>query len=78
VTLVALIACFYLMALRSRRGIPLISLGDEIGQLNDHSYKYHAGRAKDQRWVGRPMRPDALYDQRTDPTTTTGQKYSMV
>ena len=62
----------------SAGGIPLISLGDEVGQLNDHSYKDHAGRAKDQRWVGRPMRPDALYDQRTDPTTTAGQIFAGI
>lgn len=62
----------------SAGGIPLISLGDEVGQLNDHSYKDHPGQAGDQRWVGRPMRPDALYDQRTDPTTVPGQIFARM
>ena len=60
----------------SAGGIPLLSLGDEVGQLNDHSYKDTPGRAKDQRWVGRPMRPDALYDQRHDPSTTAGKIFA--
>lgn len=62
----------------SAGGIPLISLGDEVGQLNDHSYKETPGQAGDQRWVGRPMRPDALYDQREDPTTIPGQIFARM
>lgn len=62
----------------SAGGIPLLSLGDEVGQFNDHSYREKPSRAKDQRWVGRPMRPDALYDQRGDPTTTAGQIFSRM
>ena len=62
----------------SAGGIPLISLGDEVGQLNDHSYKDHPGQAGDQRWVGRPMRPDGLYDQRDDPTTTAGKIFARM
>lgn len=60
----------------SAGGIPLISLGDEVGQLNDYSYQEKPSRAKDQRWVGRPMRPDDLYDQRHDPNTFAGKIYA--
>lgn len=60
----------------SAGGIPLISLGDEVGQRNDHSYTQTPGTAKDSRWVGRPFRPDDLYDQRNDPTTTAGQIFA--
>lgn len=60
----------------SAGGIPLISLGDEVGQLNDHSYQEKPSRAKDQRWVGRPMRPDDLYAQRHDPETTAGKIFA--
>ncbi|MEJ6398566.1 alpha-amylase family protein [Yoonia sp. 208BN28-4] len=60
----------------SAGGIPLMALGDEVGQLNDHSYKDNPGRAKDQRWVGRPFRPDDLYAQRHDTDTTAGQIFA--
>lgn len=60
----------------SAGGIPLLSLGDEVGQLNDPSYKDTPATAKDSRWVGRPYRPDALYDQRHDPATTAGAVFA--
>lgn len=60
----------------SAGGIPLLSLGDEVGQLNDTSYLNDPATAKDSRWVGRPYRPDTLYAQRNDPATTAGQIYA--
>jgi amylosucrase len=36
-------------------GIPLIYAGDEIGTLNDYSYKKDATKEKDSRWVNRPQ-----------------------
>lgn len=60
----------------SAGGIPLISLGDEVGQLNDSSYLNDPATAKDSRWVGRPYRPDDLYSQRNDPNTTAGQIFA--
>lgn len=62
----------------SAGGIPLLSLGDEVGQLNDHTYRDNPSQANDQRWVGRPSRPDDLYDQRDDPTTTAGMIFSRM
>lgn len=35
-------------------GIPLIYLGDEIGQLNDYSFRNDPDKASDSRWVHRP------------------------
>lgn len=35
-------------------GIPLIYAGDEIGTLNDYSYKKDASKKQDSRWVNRP------------------------
>jgi amylosucrase len=35
-------------------GIPLIYLGDEIGTLNDYSYRAEPAKAGDSRWVHRP------------------------
>ncbi|MEN8831559.1 MAG: alpha-glucosidase C-terminal domain-containing protein [Pacificibacter sp.] len=60
----------------SAGGIPLISLGDEVGQLNDSSYLNDPATAKESRWVGRPYRPDDLYAQRNDPNTTAGQIFA--
>jgi glycosidase len=34
-------------------GIPLIYLGDEIGTLNDYTYRDHPSKANDSRWVHR-------------------------
>ncbi len=36
-------------------GIPLIYLGDEIGMLNDYSYRLDPAKANDSRWVHRPF-----------------------
>jgi glycosidase len=35
-------------------GIPLLYLGDELGLLNDYSYRDDPGKADDSRWVHRP------------------------
>ena len=35
-------------------GMPLIYLGDELGLLNDYSYKEDPGKVHDSRWVHRP------------------------
>ena len=39
-------------------GMPLIYLGDELGLLNDYSYKNDPGKANDSRWVHRPSMVD--------------------
>ena len=36
-------------------GIPLLYMGDELGLLNDHSYRDHPELAGDGRWMHRPM-----------------------
>ncbi|MEY4757779.1 MAG: Amylosucrase [Pseudomonadota bacterium] len=60
----------------STGGIPLIYLGDEVGTLNDHSYVQDPDKAGDSRWVHRPQRAQALYDQRNDTASTAGQLYA--
>lgn len=62
----------------STGGMPLFYLGDEVGQLNDYSYRDNAAEAGDSRWVHRPHRPDDLYAQRHDPTTTAGRLYARL
>jgi len=56
-------------------GIPLIYLGDEVGQLNDYGYAGNPAHASDSRWVNRPARPAALYAQRHDAATIAGRIY---
>jgi hypothetical protein len=36
-------------------GIPLINLNDELGTLNDYSYRDNPAKAQDSRWVHRPV-----------------------
>jgi amylosucrase len=60
----------------STGGIPLIYLGDEVGQLNDPHWADDPSQADDSRWAHRPHYPAELYAQRTDPTTTAGRLYA--
>jgi amylosucrase len=54
-------------------GIPLIYLGDEIGALNDYSYRNDPHKAADSRWVHRPSADPARYANRHDEATIEGQ-----
>ena len=45
-------------------GIPLIYLGDEIGTLNDYSYRDDPARERDSRWVHRPRADWEKYKKR--------------
>jgi amylosucrase len=62
----------------STGGIPLLYLGDEVGQLNDYGYREVPAHAEDSRWVGRPPYPERLYAQRDDPSTDAGAIYSRL
>lgn len=59
-------------------GVPLLYLGDEVGQLNDPGYLQRPEEAEDSRWVHRPFRPAAAYAARHDPTTVPGQIYARL
>ncbi len=51
----------------SMGGIPLIYLGDEIGQLNDASYLSNPEKAHDSRWTHRPpMDWDRAFERHTE------------
>jgi glycosidase len=55
-------------------GIPLIYLGDEVGTLNDYSYRHDPAKARDSRWVHRPVMDwQGPMIRRTDPTTVEGR-----
>ncbi|WP_411376508.1 amylosucrase [Arthrobacter sp. MPF02] len=56
----------------STGGIPLLYLGDEVGQVNDYSYAQEPGHEEDSRWVHRPRFPEEQYARRTEPATPEG------
>jgi amylosucrase len=60
----------------STGGIPLLYLGDEVGQLNDYQYALEEGHDADSRWVHRPHYPAEQYARRHDPATAEGQIFS--
>ncbi|KAB0678814.1 amylosucrase [Aureimonas leprariae] len=59
-------------------GIPLLYLGDEVGQPNDDSYLTRPAEADDSRWLHRPFRPDALYAARCDAATAAGRIHAAL
>jgi amylosucrase len=60
----------------STGGIPVIYLGDEVGQLNDYSYRGDPATAVDSRWAGRPWYPAEAYASRADASTDAGRVYT--
>ncbi|HVN54052.1 MAG TPA: alpha-amylase family glycosyl hydrolase [Anaerolineaceae bacterium] len=57
-------------------GIPLLYLGDEIGTLNDYSFRDDPALARDSRWVHRPITDWARLELRHDPGTLEGRIYA--
>ncbi len=62
----------------SYTGIPLLYSGDEIGQLNDWSYKNDRRIAGDSRWLHRGKMDWAAAKKRTDMGTVQGQIFSGI
>ena len=54
-------------------GIPVLYLGDEVAQLNDHSFADDPERRDDARWVHRGNRPRDQYARRGDADTAAGR-----
>ncbi len=59
-------------------GIPLIYLGDEIGLLNDYSFRDDPAKAGDSRWVHRPRMDWTAAAQRRDPSTIQGRIFASL
>jgi amylosucrase len=57
-------------------GIPLLYLGDEIGTLNDYSYRDDPAHMHDSRWVHRPKTDWEAYANRKDPDTVEGRLFT--
>jgi amylosucrase len=56
-------------------GIPLIYLGDEVGTLNDYSYRDNPAKSGDSRWVHRPFANWERIDHRNVPHTLEAEVY---
>ena len=54
-------------------GIPLLYLGDELGTLNDYSYRNNPAKARDSRWVHRPKTDWKKAEHRKDPQSIEGR-----
>jgi amylosucrase len=59
-------------------GVPLLYLGDEVGWLNDYSYRSDPAKALDSRWVHRPLIDAAKLERRHDPATIEGRIYQRL
>jgi len=56
-------------------GIPLLYLGDEVGTLNDYSYRDDEAKAGDSRWVHRPIADWDRAARHADPESVSGRVY---
>ena len=56
-------------------GIPLIYLGDEVGTLNDYTYRDDPAHERDSRWVHRPRADWEKYEKRNDASTIEGRVF---
>jgi glycosidase len=56
-------------------GIPLIYLGDEIGTLNDYTYRDDPAHERDSRWVHRPQADWEKYEKRNHGNTVEGRVF---
>ncbi len=59
-------------------GIPLIYLGDEIGTLNDYSYRSDPAKIDDSRWVHRPVTDWQAMERRHEPSSLEGRVFNSL
>lgn len=62
----------------TQSGIPMLYSGDELGQVNDYSYKDDAEKASDSRYLHRGAFLWELADKRKDLSTVHGQLFQML
>jgi amylosucrase len=59
-------------------GIPLIYMGDEIAQLNDHRWAAEPGHETDNRWLHRPRMDWDAAARRKDPDSVEGRCFAAL
>lgn len=62
----------------AQSGIPILYSGDEIGQLNDYSYKNDPNKAVDSRYVHRGKFDWEAAEKRNNPLTVEGKIFSQL
>ena len=62
----------------TQSGIPMLYSGDELGQVNDYSYKADAEKVFDSRYLHRGIFQWILADKRKDLSTVQGQLFQML
>jgi amylosucrase len=55
--------------------MPVLYMGDELGQTNDYSFRDRADRAMDSRWLQRPALDEVRFAQRHDSASPSGRVY---
>ncbi len=59
-------------------GVPLLYLGDEVGTLNDYTYRDDSAKYDDSRWVHRPDTDWAQMENRHDEETIEGRVFTAL
>ena len=62
----------------TQSGIPMLYSGDELGQVNDYSYKEDAEKISDSRYLHRGVFQWTLADKRKDLSTVQGKLFQML
>lgn len=62
----------------TQSGIPMLYSGDELGRVNDYSYKEDAEKVSDSRYLHRGIFQWILADKRKDLSTVQGQLFQML
>jgi amylosucrase len=58
--------------------LPVLYMGDELGQANDYSFRQRPDRAMDSRWLQRPMLDEQRFADRHDSSTQAGRVYAAL
>ena len=58
--------------------LPVLYMGDELGQTNDDSFRQRPDRAMDSRWLQRPALDEVRLAQRYDSSTQAGRVYAAL
>jgi len=58
--------------------LPVLYMGDELGQANDYSFRQRPDRAMDSRWLQRPMLNEQRFAERHDTSTQAGRVYAAL
>ncbi|WP_426319568.1 alpha-amylase family protein [Pseudoduganella sp. R-43] len=58
--------------------LPVLFMGDELGQVNDYSFRQRPDRAMDSRWLQRPAFDEERLAQRHEANTQAGRVYAAL